>query len=34
MVINGRSYVVNEAADNSGVLEITLTINTNRGMPI
>ncbi|EAB8386766.1 sugar transporter, partial [Salmonella enterica subsp. enterica] len=25
---------VNEAADNSGVLEITLTINTNRGMPI
>ncbi|EBF7359643.1 sugar transporter [Salmonella enterica] len=34
MVINGRSYVVNESADNSGVLEITLTINTNRGMPI
>ncbi|MEG0869814.1 MAG: sugar transporter [Hafnia sp.] len=34
MVINGRSYAVNDAADNAGVLEITLTINTNRGMPI
>lgn len=34
MVINGRSYVVNDAADKAEVLEITLTINTNKGMPI
>ncbi|EED9388547.1 sugar transporter [Salmonella enterica subsp. enterica] len=34
MIINGRRYVVSEAADNAGVLEITLTVNTNRGMPI
>lgn len=34
MVIDGRRYIVGEAADNAGVLEITLTVNTNRGMPI
>ncbi|MBG6243287.1 MAG: sugar transporter [Candidatus Symbiopectobacterium sp. Dall1.0] len=34
MNINGRNYFVDEATDNAGVLEITLTINTNRGMPI
>lgn len=34
MVINGRRYLVDEAADNAGVLEITLTVNTNRGIPI
>lgn len=34
MTINGKRYLVDEAADNAGVLEITLNVNTNRGMPI
>lgn len=34
MKINGNNYIVDEVSDNVGVLEITLTVNTNRGMPI
>lgn len=34
MKINKRSYIVDEVSDNAGMLEITLTVNTNRGMPI
>ncbi|HDX6486142.1 TPA: sugar transporter, partial [Escherichia coli] len=34
MKINGKNYIVDEVSDNVGVLEITLTVNTNRGMPI
>ena len=34
MIINCKNYIVDEVSDNVGVLEITLTVNTNRGMPI